>query len=49
MISLAAVAVAVSATEWLLRPFWNQMARGIVSVKKRILGRAATARGRGET
>jgi ABC-type multidrug transport system, ATPase and permease components len=47
MISLAAVAVAVSATEWLLRPFWNQMARGIVSVKKRILGRAATARGEG--
>jgi ABC-type multidrug transport system fused ATPase/permease subunit len=47
MLSLAAVAVAVSATEWLLRPFWNQMARGIVSIKKRILGRGPAAWGDG--
>jgi ABC-type multidrug transport system fused ATPase/permease subunit len=47
MVSLAAVAVTVSATEWLLRPFWTYMARGIVSIKKRLVEREIAGRGEG--
>ncbi|MEM4591653.1 MAG: ABC transporter transmembrane domain-containing protein [Nitrososphaerota archaeon] len=41
LMSLGILAIAVSASEWLLRPFWNSMALGIVGIKNRIMSRAS--------
>lgn len=45
LLSLGALAVAVSASEWLLRPYWNSMATGIVGIKSRIVKRSSPGPG----
>ncbi len=45
LLSLGIVAAAVSASEWLLKPFWQYMARGIVEIKRGIVNRAAPVGG----
>jgi len=45
LLSLAIVAVSVSASEWLLKPFWQYMARGIVQIKRAIVDRRTPMEG----
>ncbi|MCS7145311.1 MAG: ABC transporter transmembrane domain-containing protein [Nitrososphaerota archaeon] len=45
LLSLGLVAVSVSASEWLMKPFWQSMASGIVGIKRGIVNRAAPTGG----